>query len=122
MLHASIELFVNSCIKDSFNESIEGETYDKEKAIRTFSLTEKIDFIVPLISGFKIEKNLKITKSLFELNELNEEFQNLETSDSINQPFLESFEDVLKFDMENCIKMTKLFFKKVNRNFKLIEQ
>lgn len=122
MLHACIELFINSCIKDNFKENIEGEPYNKKKVIENFSLREKIEFIVPLISDFEIDKNLNIAKPLLKLNELNEEFQNLETSDSINQPFLKSFEDILKFDMENCIKMTKLFFKKVDRNFRLIEQ
>jgi hypothetical protein len=121
MLHSAVELFINSCIKDNFKLEIDGKLFNKRDLEEKYTLYDKLIKIVPKISGFKLESNNKIYNSLMELDELNEELQNLRTSDSINQPFLDTFERLLNFRMEKCFDSVKVLFKKINKNYKLIE-
>lgn len=121
MLHSSIELFINSCIKDNFEFDFEGKTLKKQEIENELTLSEKVELIIPLISSFNSKSNKKIIGILVELSELNNELQNLKTSDSTDQPFLETFEMMLNFDMESCFDSVKKFFKKVNKNYELNE-
>ena len=72
-----------------------------------------------LSQKFKLEKNKICINLITELSEINEELQNLKTSDTLNQPFLNTFERLLKFDMIKCFDNVKIFFKKVNPNFQI---
>lgn len=121
MLHSAIELFVNSCIKDDFEIERDGRCLTKKEIEEGLSLLEKIEDIVPKICDFVPKQDKKLYTTLSYLTELNEELQNLQTSDSINQPFLDSFERLISFNLNECFDIVKFFFKKVNRNYNLIE-
>jgi len=122
MLHSAIELFINSCIKDDYKIELDGKLLNKKEIEDELTLVDKLEKIVPQISDFNFKSNKKILYDLLDLNELNEDLQNLKTSDSINQPFLHTFENLLKFKMEDCFESVKILFKKVNKNYKLIEE
>ncbi|MCD4698008.1 MAG: hypothetical protein K8S16_17425 [Bacteroidales bacterium] len=121
MLHSAIELFINSSIKDNFEIELYGKILNKKEVEDELTLSEKLEKIVPSISNFNLKSNKRIINNLIVLNGLNEELQNLKTSDSINQPFLDTFEKLLKFKMEYCFESVKNLFKKVNKNYKLVE-
>lgn len=122
MLHSSIELFINSCLKDNLEIEIEGKLFKKGDLEEELTLPQKIENIIPLISKYSLKTNKRFITRMNELNELNEELLNLKVSDSIiNQPFLETFERLLKLDMGGCFELVKDFFRKVNKDFKLNE-
>jgi len=121
MLHSAIELFINSCIKDNFKFDLYGKFLNKKELEEQLTLNEKLEKIIPQIRNFKLNSNKRIVRNIIDLNELNEELQNLKTSETVNQPFLDTFERLIKFNMEDCFESTKNLFKKVNKNFRLIE-
>ena len=122
MLHSSIELFINSCLKDNLEIEIEGKLFKKGDLEEELTLPQKIENIIPLISKYSLKTNKRFITRMNELNELNEALLNLKVSDSIiNQPFLETFERLLKLDMGECFELVKDFFRKVNKDFKLNE-
>ncbi|MGZ2370687.1 restriction endonuclease [Ancylomarina sp. YFZ004] len=121
MLHSAIELFINSNIKDNFEIELDGRRLNKKEIEEELTLSQKIEKIIPLISTFKLNSNKRIINSLINLNELNEELQNLKTSGSIGQQFLETFEKLIQFKMDYCFESTKKLFKKVNKHYILNE-
>lgn len=117
MLHSAIELFLNSCFKDNLEIEYQNDSITKEQFQGSLSLKDKINTLPFFIEKFKLEKNKTCINIITELSEINEELQNLKTSDTLNQPFLNTFERLLKFDMIKCFDNVKVFFKKVNPNF-----
>lgn len=117
MLHSAIELFLNSCFKDDLEIKFQNEIVTKQQFQGSLSLKDKINTLPLFVDKFKLEKNKTCVNIINELSEINEELQNLKTSDTLNQPFLDTFERLLKFDMIKCFDNVKILFKKVNPNF-----
>jgi len=117
MLHSAIELFLNSCFKDELEIKYQNDSITKQQFQGLLSLKDKINTLPLFVDNFKLEKNKTCVNIITELSEINEELQNLKTSDTLNHPFLGTFERLLKFDMIKCFDNVKILFKKVNPNF-----
>lgn len=117
MLHSAIEMFLNSCFKDDLEITFQNELITKSNFQGCLSLKDKINILPLFVEKFRLDKNKTCVSIITELSEINDELQNLKTSDTLNQPFLYTFERLLKFDMLKCFDNVKIFFKKVNPNF-----
>lgn len=120
MLHSAIELFLNYSFKEGVSFKSDDEMIDKSEFQNNLTLSEKLNLLPQYIDNFPFRKNEHSINIILELSDLNEELQNLQTSGtSIGQPFLYTFDRLLKFDMEKCLNSVKALFKEINPNYLL---
>lgn len=111
MLKSAIEFYINALIPDIYKYD---NTVEKEEIVKYFSIEEKIYKVIPQMSAIDFKSNEELIENITFLCNLSNRMQNLESSNTIDKPYYESFAELLALDLENEITNVRTFFKKVN--------
>ena len=102
-LKSSIEVIIN----DSMCHEFKYEGLSKDEVINQVSLIDKLTKILPQSTSFKMEENKDLINDLIEICKIGSSLQNISTS---KQSFGNTYEAMLKLDLERGIEQTKSLF------------